>query len=1185
MRANLSLLFTRPRPPSATLLLVVLASAAAGLASAEPPAAVAGSISIKNYLPELQHLLQGAEWTGLERVSRQALSALSERQGPESADAVTASLWLAKALTEEGRYADAELLEKRALEIRQKTLGPNHPDVASSLDGLAQLYLAQGEYLKAEALSERALNIREKGLRPDDPAVAQSLNNLAEIYKAQGEYAKAEPLYQRALGIAEKALGPNGFGVAMVLHNLAALYTVEAQYEKAEPLYQRALGIEAMTLGPNHPSVAKTLNAQASLYQAQGEYAKAEPLYQRALDISEKVLGPNHPDVGTNVTDLAGLYEARGEYTKAEPLYQRALNIFQNTLGPNHPGVATNLVNLARLYSAQGQYPRAEPLYQRALGIQEKALGPDHPAVAITLNNLAALYWTQGQYSKAEPLYQRALGIREKTLGPNHPEVAVTIDNLAEIYEARGDYAKAAPLYQRALDISEKALGPNNPGVATDLNNLAELYQMQGQYAKAEPLYQRALVIMENTLGRDHQNLAIPLNNLAMLYQTQGQYATAELLYQRAVAIQEKTLGRDHPDTAATRENLAYSDVKQGRFDQATASYRLACSARSSGVRSGRRSGEAMHVVQASASKCSAFHALALWEWSAHGGGVSSADRPDALKLEAFTASQRAHQSAAGMAMARSAALTAANSAGVGPEAREYETALLELERLDGEYAEAAGLSGQRSTEKLQRLTNARDEVVSKIKQLEGVLQTKAPLYWDYRAPTPVSVAALQATDGPDSSLLRENEALIVFLVPPGSDRGLVFAVSKEKVAWARIGATGNELRAAVVRLRAEIDPAGYALSDSRGIEVEGTSPAAPQVSGAPSATRSAFDRHLAYRMHQVLLGDASIQAIIQDKSVLLFVPSGPLTALPPALLVTAAPSGGTEHDGDPAALRATAWLLRSKAVALLPAVSSLRTLRQILPVGDSGTSDPLLAFADPVFTPLGGPAPKPFAAHTPRAFKTYFRDGIPLAEAMESLPALPGTRIEAEALRRALGAPPSSLLLGRSASKAQLLARNADGRLAKVRVLEFATHGLVAGDVSNVAEPGLVLAAGSKPEDLLLLASEASTLRLKADWVLLSACNTASPDAPEAEGLSGLARAFFYAGARSLLVSHWLVRDDVAPVLIPAVLQAEHDDPRLSRAEALRKASLAVLDDPHLNAASPAAWAAFTLIGEAGRG
>jgi CHAT domain-containing protein len=161
-------------------------------------------------------------------------------------------------------------------------------------------------------------------------------------------------------------------------------------------------------------------------------------------------------------------------------------------------------------------------------------------------------------------------------------------------------------------------------------------------------------------------------------------------------------------------------------------------------------------------------------------------------------------------------------------------------------------------------------------------------------------------------------------------------------------------------------------------------------------------------------------------------------------------------------------------------------------------------------------------------------------------------------------------------------MARNADGRLARVRVLEFATHGFVAGAATWLSEPALALAAGERPEDELLLASEASTLKLNADWVLLSACNTASPDAPEAEGLSGLSRAFFFAGARSLLVSHWRVRDDVASRLVPAILLAERDNPGLSRAGALQQASLAILDDPAIHAAHPSAWAPFTLIGEA---
>ena len=411
--------------------------------------------------------------------------------------------------------------------------------------------------------------------------------------------------------------------------------------------------------------------------------------------------------------------------------------------------------------------------------------------------------------------------------------------------------------------------------------------------------------------------------------------------------------------------------------------------------------------------------------------------------------------------------------------------------------------------------------------------------------------------------LLHDDEALIVFLTAAGKDKGLVFAVTKEQAGWARFGLSGEELTAVVAKLRSQIDPQAYGLQEA---------------TAASMSRPSAFDRQTAYTLYQQLLGDASIQAIIKTKPTLLFVPSGPLTSLPPGLLVTSPPSGGRAKDADPDALRATAWMLRSKAVALLPAVSSLRTLRAILPTQRVATPDPLLAFADPDFTRPAAPnqsAASPAARGFKRGFKSYFRDG---------LPSLPGTRVEGEALQRVLEGRPGSLLMGRDASKAQLMARNGDGRLAQVQVLEFATHGLVAGDASDLAEPALVLAAGDRPQDELLLASEAATLKINADWVLLSACNTASPDAPEAQGLSGLSRAFFYAGARSLLVSHWRVRDDVAPVLIPAMLLAERQHPELSHAQSLRQASMAILDDPALDGAAPAAWAAFTLIGDPGR-
>ena len=115
-----------------------------------------------------------------------------------------------------------------------------------------------------------------------------------------------------------------------------------------------------------------------------------------------------------------------------------------------------------------------------------------------------------------------------------------------------------------------------------------------------------------------------------------------------------------------------------------------------------------------------------------------------------------------------------------------------------------------------------------------------------------------------------------------------------------------------------------------------------------------------------------------------------------------------------------------------------------------------------------------------------------------------------------------------------------------------------------------------------MLTASEVAQLKLNADWVVLSACNTAAGDKPGAEALSGLARAFFYAGAHALLVSHWAVDSDAATRLTTTTFDILQSDPKLGRAEALRRAMLAYMNDATdpLNA-YPAMWAPFVVVGE----
>ena len=208
----------------------------------------------------------------------------------------------------------------------------------------------------------------------------------------------------------------------------------------------------------------------------------------------------------------------------------------------------------------------------------------------------------------------------------------------------------------------------------------------------------------------------------------------------------------------------------------------------------------------------------------------------------------------------------------------------------------------------------------------------------------------------------------------------------------------------------------------------------------------------------------------------------------------------------------------------------------------------------------------------------------------MQRQPPLPETADELCAVARLLGAPESAVYLGAAATERTIKGLSAGGTLGNARFVHFATHGLLASETEDVArakaEPALLLtppAQASEEDDGLLTASEVAQLKLDADWVILSACNTAAGEKLDADALSGLARAFFYAGSRTLLASHWYVDSESAVALVTKTFGELSARPGTGRAEALRRAMLALIDQGG-RTAHPANWAPFVVVGEGGR-
>ncbi len=317
------------------------------------------------------------------------------------------------------------------------------------------------------------------------------------------------------------------------------------------------------------------------------------------------------------------------------------------------------------------------------------------------------------------------------------------------------------------------------------------------------------------------------------------------------------------------------------------------------------------------------------------------------------------------------------------------------------------------------------------------------------------------------------------------------------------------------------------------------------------------------YSLYRELL--APLEPQLRGIASLVVATGAPLSSLPIGTLVTKPPEGAA----------APAWLVRQMAVTQIPAASALQALRRVK--DPQVAAKALMGFGDPLFKRAGSTAPVAAGAALAKAATSYDAEwGFRYAD----VPPLPDTRAELIAVAAALGADPKAdLVLGAAATRRAVL----DAKLSDRRVVAFATHGLMPGELPGISKPALAMAANAdERETPLLELDDVLTLRLNAQWVLLSACNTAAGEAGGA-AMSGLVRGFFFAGARSVLATHWAVDSESAAALSSNTFKATAGR---SRAESLRQAQLAMIEGTLGNGrwTHPYYWAPYALFGDPSR-
>jgi CHAT domain-containing protein/tetratricopeptide (TPR) repeat protein len=755
----------------------------------------------------------------------------------------------------------------------------------------------------------------------------------------------------------------------------------------------------------------------------------------------------------------------------------------------------------------------------------EKLRPPGHPDIARNLNNLAVLLVDQARYAEAEPLHKRALAMRERVLPPGSPEIAANLHNLAFLYKVQGRHEEAEHFAARTLALRERTLRPEHPDVALSLWMLGSVYLNQGRLLDAAPLLQRAASINDKS--------PIVLYDLARLTLASGNWPDA-LAYSRRAS-----------------ENLIARDEQEGNLSGDTPElFRL-------------------HVQ-------TAYHA---------------GPNDPRLREEAYEMAQRAQRTEAGRALTQMAARQATGSDQLSYLVRERQDLQSQLRAADERLSDAL------SRADTHRANGVRDQITalaSRLKNIDAQLAQTFPEYTALANPRPLSIDTTQGLLMPDEVLLQ------VLETRETPHESFAWLVTKNNVRWVKLAVAPENIATNVDALRCGLDPSAWdnEKDTARCRELIG-------VAGEKNALLP-FDVVKAYELYQAILGPFKEE--IKGKRLLIVV-SGPLATLPINVLVTEKPSERLPKTAD--GYRTVKWLGTQNAITVLPSLTSLHALRNLAkgrraPELFIGFGDPALrgnpncgtssipaacpdapSVAQRVASLLGAAAVRsPHRALTRAPVQSFFNGNLANVDVLQAQCPLPETSFELKCVAKSLGVPESQIRVRDNATETAIKRAELD----RYQIVHFATHGLLARQTKqatgSLAEPALLLSPPQVPtetDDGLLTASEIAQLKLNADWVVLSACNTAAAaDGTGEETLSGLARAFFYAGARALMVSYWAVDSDAAVLLTTRAFAELRQDSSIGRAEALRRSIQAVIEDksrPY--GAHPSFWAPFVVVGE----
>ncbi len=1027
-----------------------------------------------------------------------------------------------------GQYSKALEAYEKALSIKKK-IGDAKGE-GYSISGIGSVYYAQANYSKALEYFERHLEISRT--ISDANGQGNALNNIGMVSQSLGQYPRALKHYEQSLEMKKKLGDVGGEGTA--LNNIGYVYIVLGEYPKAMEYFEQSLK-KRKSIGDLRGEASVLVNT-GEVCRALGQYPKALEYHERSLEIRKKI-GDARGEANSLV-NIGLVYNALGKYSKALDYYNQSLAI--NEKIGNVKGKCDCLNNIGNVYYSRGQYPKALENQERSLEIKKK-IG-DVAGESSSLNNIGNVYLSLGQYPKALDNYERSIEIKKK-IGDVRGE-GLLLSNIGIIYKKLGQNNKALEYYKQALEI-RKRLG-DTEGEGTTYSLLGTLYTDMGKYGDARSALENALQIYKS-IGKPTRGVE---NNLANLFLDSGDlsgaeqsinsvgydstrarlsllkkdYASAAKHYEKALAMAEKTGNADGLFISYT--GVATSNEAMENYEKAEEYYEKAMNLLEE-VRSGLLPSERKNFFEVKMGGFSRIEPAkgltrVRMKLNRQDGGIQALE---VTKARAFAD----HLSET----------TASGASGVPKETMEKEQSL--VNRLAALKKELAKTDRLKQSARYEILSGETKDAEADLSSFVDNLSKNYPSYAAVKYPRPIGIK---------DSGLEPKECLIMFDV---SSSGVMIKLIRNRQEaesffkkW-----DSDDLAKDVMKFRAPFE----------------------------NKKLREFDPELAESLYRKLL-----QAVLVDVpkgTPLVIIPDGILAVLPFEALVTGGKATWKKLEGKdwPEQFKyypeGITFLGDDYPISYYQSLSALTLVRKMR--GNDKPKDSLLVVADPVFDLKD----KRAQLASPNKLAQNEKDhNIRLMQAVEEsgglkFKQLPETGVLAENLQNIFGAN-CLTLTGLQADKNDFLTKVAP-RLNQYGNVVFATHGVVSSKTAGLMEPFLALTMVPYGTDGFLKMSDILSLKMNADIVALTACQTGLGAELSGEGVVSMGYAFQYAGAKSVLMSLWEVEASSAVALAENFFKCRRSGK--TKLESLQRAREEIRNAGYKH---PFFWSGFILVGEA---